>query len=63
MKAIEENDSGNMSTQGQAPINLYKWRSRDGEIQSEDVQEGRDDASLWRESVFTALPFLHVHSS
>lgn len=60
MKAIEKNDSGNMSAQVQAIINLHKWRGRDGEIQSEDVQEERQKASLWREFVF---PTLHVSLS
>lgn len=55
MKAIEKNDSGNMSAHGRAPINLHKWRSGDGEIQSEDVQEQRERASLWKEWVFTTL--------
>ena len=39
MKAIEKNDSGDMSAQGPAPIYLHKCRGSDGEIQSEDVQE------------------------
>lgn len=55
MKAIEMNDSSNVSAQGQAPINLHKWRGSDGEIQSEDVQEERESATLWRESVLTTL--------
>lgn len=55
MKAIEKNDSSNMSAQDQAPINLHTRRSTDGEIQSEDVQEERARASLCRESVFTTL--------
>lgn len=39
MKAIEKNDSSNTPAQVQATINLHKWRGRDGETQSEDVQE------------------------
>ena len=42
MKAIEENDSSDMSAHGRAAINLHKWRGSDGEIQSEDVQEERE---------------------
>lgn len=55
MKAIEKNDSSNMSAQGQAPINLHKWGGSDGEIQSEDVQEESERASLWTDSVPTTL--------
>lgn len=39
MKARERNDSSDMSAQGQASINLHKWRVIIGETQSEDVQE------------------------
>lgn len=39
MKAIERNDRSDMSAQGQASINLHKWRVIIGETQSEDVQE------------------------
>lgn len=39
MKAIEKNDSRNMSAQDRAPINLHKWTSRVREIQREDVHE------------------------
>lgn len=31
MKATEKNDSSVMTVQGQAPINLHKWRGSVGE--------------------------------
>lgn len=52
MKAIEKNDSGDMSAQGPAPIYLHKCRGSDGEIQSEDVQKGQRKST---ESVAAAL--------
>lgn len=55
MKAIEKNDSSDKSAQGEAPINLHKRRGSDGETQSEDVQEERERASPWTESVPTTL--------
>lgn len=55
MKAIEKNDSRNMSAQDRAPINLHKWTSRVREIQREDVHEARERESLWREYMSSQL--------